>query len=1004
MYIQSPSGITKAVVALCAAGLLAAVCNADVISNFLVDAGFELPDGDWPAYEPNSSTSPWFTAGENADGSFKATGAEAYSGSQSFLFDWYGDAGAVVQNTEESVDVSMVYELSFWMLKAEPSSNSSHTNVPSINIGFYTSTNNGVSYAYASTLIAGAQNSDTNIWEQFSAVISGASLALFNGQKIQLRINKPNESVTHKIYVDDVVFGEYQPEPSTELLKDPGFEEIVDNEPNSSTAPWATVGEGQDGSFVTGIDQAKSGTQSATFTFYFDDGAIVQNLTNRIDATMDYAASVWMLTAEPSSNPSHTNSPSLAIQMYSSPAYGSDYTYLGTFTAENQNSDTNVWEVFSGVISGGLLAGREGEYIQIRFAKENMNATHRMWIDDASFTAVEHVPMTYYLDAASGSDTNNGLSTLTPWQTMERLNGETFGAGDQILFKRGRTFTGRFVLNGGGTPESPLVIAAYGSGNKPVLNGGTNDREVIYAEGSSGFEVRNLQIRNYHPTGVYSNRFGVVLDPPVNAGDLQHIWFINVDFSAIQGAGDSNPDDDHESRGIQADINNTDNPSVLSRWNDFRIEQCLFENIDGRGAQVRDSCHDIADYRIRGYSYYPSIGVVFQNNTGSNCYRNLFQINGTKDALIQYNTMDGTQEGSAFWPFACEGTLVQFNVFRNILKDGADASCCHFDFNCVDSLMQYNLGINCQGSLIQVLNNSNGTNFQINAVARYNLGIDCGWRDSNNSAGIMITGDSSGSKIYNNTVITTDLHPAYKAISFANWGGAWPTNSFIANNLFFAAGSASTYANTDWMVQRDNVITHNLYAGNLSVCSADISPVSGYPGFVNSTGSTAEDFRITYGSAAIGAGALIPDNGGVDYFGNLLTNMFPTIGFHEYQTDPSIDSDGDLIPDFWERVNGLLPAVNDAFADADGDQKTNLDEYAANTDPADPTSFFAVQVLSVLGQLDWDQRPDRLYQVFQALELSGIWDLIESNAVPPVSVDFEEPSQFYKIEVSVPGS
>ncbi len=978
--------------------LTASMLYADVVSNVLADAGFEALSES----SPDAETSPWFTTGEGGLWSFKAAANEFRSGSQSVVFSWYSDAGTVSQNTGLVVSPGAVYEVSMWMLTAEPSSNESHTNTPVLNIGLYTSSDGGNSYNYSATLITGAGNSGTNAWEQFSAVVNGASLAPFSGQLMQLRINKPDQSVSHRIYVDDVVFGEYEPEPLPNLLADSGFEAVSGNEPNAGTSPWATAGEGQDGSFVTATDQANSGSQSAEFTFYFDDGSIVQNLTNRIDAAMDYAASVWMMTAEPSANSSHTNSPALAIKMYSSPVFGSDYTYIETFTAENQNSGTNVWEEFSGFLSGGALGGRDGEYIQIRFEKENMNATHRMWIDDASFTATEHVPVTVYLDAVSGSDLNNGFSTVTAWQTMDRLNRETFGAGDQVLFKRGQTFPGRFVLTGGGSPESPLLIGAWGSGDKPILQGGPGDREVIYAQGICGVEFRNLKIRNDYPAGIFRNRFGVVLDPPVNAGNLEHIRFVNVDFSDIQGAGDSDPDDDHESRGIQADTDNTDNPAVLSRWNDFRIEDCLFENIDGRGAQVRDSCHDIADFRIRGFAYYPTIGVVFQNNTGTNCYRNLFQINGTKDALIQYNTMDGTQEGSAFWPFACEGTLVQYNVFRNILKDGADASCCHFDFNCVDSLMQYNIGINCQGSLIQVLNNSNGTNFQINAVARYNLGIDCGWRDSDNSAGIMITGDAAGSKIYNNTLITTALHPEYKALSFANWGGAWPTNSFIANNLFFAAGSPSTFANTNQMVLHDNVITHNLYTGNVSVCSADLRPVSGSPNFIDPTGTAAGDFRVTSGSAAIGAGTPVEDDGGADYFGNPLTPAFPTIGIHEYQSDGTLDSDGDRMPDQWEIACGLLPGSDDASADPDHDARSNLDEYAANTDPKDDASYFSVQVLSALGQLNWNPQTNRLYHIFQTLELSETWSLVESNAAPPVKLDFSATNRFFKVDVSVP--
>lgn len=50
-----------------------------------------------------------------------------------------------------------------------------------------------------------------------------------------------------------------------------------------------------------------------------------------------------------------------------------------------------------------------------------------------------------------------------------------------------------------------------------------------------------------------------------------------------------------------------------------------------------------------------------------------------------------------------------------------------------------------------------------------------------------------------------------------------------------------------------------------------------------------------------------------------------------------LDSDGDGIPDEWEKRYGLNPNdPNDANADADGDGFTNLEEYQAGTDPTDP--------------------------------------------------------------------
>jgi len=78
---------------------------------------------------------------------------------------------------------------------------------------------------------------------------------------------------------------------------------------------------------------------------------------------------------------------------------------------------------------------------------------------------------TYYVDATSGDDAKNGLSEANAWKTISKVNGESFSAGDSILFKRGEEWREQLTVPSSGSDGSPITFGAYGSGAKPIING-----------------------------------------------------------------------------------------------------------------------------------------------------------------------------------------------------------------------------------------------------------------------------------------------------------------------------------------------------------------------------------------------------------------------------------------------------------------------------------------------------------------------------------------------------
>ncbi|MEI8272551.1 MAG: hypothetical protein WCG08_08000, partial [Paludibacter sp.] len=82
----------------------------------------------------------------------------------------------------------------------------------------------------------------------------------------------------------------------------------------------------------------------------------------------------------------------------------------------------------------------------------------------------------YYISSSDGNNNRTILEAQNPataWGSIDILNAN-FAAiqpGDSILFKRGDIFFGTLNITKSGTSTNPIVIGAYGTGNKPIISG-----------------------------------------------------------------------------------------------------------------------------------------------------------------------------------------------------------------------------------------------------------------------------------------------------------------------------------------------------------------------------------------------------------------------------------------------------------------------------------------------------------------------------------------------------
>jgi len=156
--------------------------------------------------------------------------------------------------------------------------------------------------------------------------------------------------------------------------------------------------------------------------------------------------------------------------------------------------------------------------------------------------------------------------------------------------------------------------------------------------------------------------------------------------------------------------------------------------------------------------------------------------------------------------------------------------------------------------------------------------------------------------------------------------------------------------------------------------------------------------RLLYaGSAAYSSICILPDRS----IGVLFEkDDYSLITFARVEEDwllnPSVDSDGDGMPDAWETLNGTNPGVNDASSDPDGDGQSNLQEYLAGTDPLSKTSVLVVTSQAVTPgglSVSWSSIPGRTYRIEESADLVNWTTAVDATTASATTTSYLLPME-----------
>ena len=528
------------------------------------------------------------------------------------------------------------------------------------------------------------------------------------------------------------------------------------------------------------------------------------------------------------------------------------------------------------VENGEVDGGRGGSIQQTRlnFLANNVNrdVPIEVWaITKPIAVNLDTYTSTYYLDPDNGDDSNDGKSISSAWKTLTAVNSREFGPGAKILFKSGGVWMGQLEPKGSGEENNPIIIDQYGGETKPLINANGVLGGVINLHNQSFWEINNLELTN--DASDMGNRNGVDISA-TNFGLMRHIHLKNLHIHHVKGIANNGA----ATAGIF--IRTLADDEKETRFDDILIEGCEIHHVQNQGISFRTPGERDAGYNHPSTPEWERrrfTNVVIRNNVIHHISKNAMILKTVDGGVVEYNlcyetALDGIT-GNTIFSYGTKGTVFQYNEGYLNRSSGADGSLYDADLGSPGTIWQYSYSHDNAHGLMWFIPDERDDNI----IVRYNI--------SQNDKGylIRINFPFTSAYIYNNTFyIDAALSPT---IIHESSTSSIRTYHFY-NNIIYNLSATATY-NFVESTNTTRIFSHNLFYGQHPVNEPDdpfkmtSDPLFAAPGTGEIGLNTVGGYQLKPNSPAIGAGKVISDNGGKDYFGLPVSpSEPPNVGFY----------------------------------------------------------------------------------------------------------------------------